>query len=390
MANPNRIFAAPVPTTPEIALSDLTLRLTRHRTALQRRSRDREMHDLRLNEEDIGVMIDLDAALAMEGDGTLHDLATFYADTGTDRLREIAIAWHKRRAVEVDRQVAHLDMRDAKLIRAAVGQGRVGGVITRDRLHEVLAALHARAPWMAPAAAAVQRTMERATANGPAALRTPPLILVGPPGIGKSAWARDVARSFDVPAIDIDVGSTNGAVFAISGTERGWGSAAPGRVVSTILSTQVVNPLVIIDELDKLPQNVASTRGALPGAAEVLKSMIEPTTARAWTCPYYRMPFDMRRVSWIMTTNSLSGIPAPLLDRCKVVTIKDPTPTDLHAAALRLLTDRVPDPDLRAALADGIAAQVLRRRRQGHRTSLRHIARAVARIENQPQRVWEM
>ncbi|MCJ8140132.1 AAA family ATPase [Falsirhodobacter halotolerans] len=390
MPNLNRIFAAPVPTSPEIALSDLTLRLTRRRTALQRRTRDREMHDLGLTEEDIGVMIDLDTALAMEGDGTLHDLATFYADTGTDPLQGCAKAWHTRRAAEVDRQTAHLEGRDAKIIRAAIGKGRVGGVVSRDRLHEVLAELHAHAPWMAPAAAAIQRVMEHATAHGPAPLHTPPLILVGPPGIGKSAWARDVARRFHVPAIDIDIGSTNGAVFAISGTERGWGSAAPGRVVSTILATQVVNPLVIVDELDKLPQNVSSTRGALPGAAEVLKSMIEPTTAKAWTCPYYRMPVNLTRVAWVMTTNSLSGIPLPLLDRCKVVTIKDPTPADLHAATCRMLSDRVPDPDLRAALAEGIATQVLRRRRQGYRTSLRQIARAVAQIEDRPQRVWEI
>lgn len=47
----------------------------------------------------------------------------------------------------------------------------------------------------------------------------------------------------------------------------------------------------------------------MPGMGEVLKSMLEPATARAWTCPYYQVPFDLSRVSWIMTANSIAGVP---------------------------------------------------------------------------------
>jgi ATP-dependent Lon protease len=79
------------------------------------------------------------------------------------------------------------------------------------------------------------------------------------------------------------------------------------------------NPVVIINEVDKIPESVGSTGGKLPGAFEVLKSLIEPSTARAWTCPALQLPFDMRAVNWIMTTNSIDHMPQAFLDRCTLV-----------------------------------------------------------------------
>jgi len=67
----------------------------------------------------------------------------------------------------------------------------------------------------------------------------------------------------------------------------------------TMLRESLANPLVILDEINKIPeQMMTSGGGKLPGAFDVLKSMIEPTTARAWVCPFYQLPFDMTRVNW--------------------------------------------------------------------------------------------
>lgn len=207
--------------------------------------------------------------------------------------------------------------------------------------------------------------------------------------IGKSRWARDLAKAFAVPVVDVDIGATNGATFTLSGTERGWGSAAPGRVVRSMLETHIVNPMVVVDEVDKIPGTVGTTNGGrLPGAAEVLKSMIEPTTARSWTCPYYRLPVDLSRLSWVMTTNTIEGIPTPLLDRCRVVSIPDPTPAHLREAASAMVADRVEDRDLRAWLTAEIEQVIALRRRAGRRTSLRQIGRIVDRIEGVAAMPW--
>ncbi|MFJ1292655.1 AAA family ATPase [Paracoccus yeei] len=385
MTNHFPIFARPVPTTPDLSVDEVYARLRRYHELLhiRRAGRDDAASAGYCSPQDLDAFFDTFETdfPAGSGDPDIPEL---------DILRKRATQFVTARIAAVQAITDGLRMEDRGAVKKAIGHAKAVGVVDLTRMHEIIAELHARAPWMAPAAAVIQRAMERATIAGPAPFHTPPLILLGKPGIGKSAWARDLARAFSLPVIDVDVGATQGATFAISGTERGWSSAAPGRVVSTILATQVVNPLIIIDELDKLPANVASTRGSLPGAAEALKSMIEPTTAKSWTCPYYRVPVNLSRVSWLMTTNSLAGLPAALLDRCKVVTIGDPSPADLHAAALRMLAGRIADPHLRVALADTIAAQVIRRRRLGHRTSLRQIARAVARIEDMPDRVWDM
>lgn len=80
------------------------------------------------------------------------------------------------------------------------------------------------------ASTAVMKHMRLRTLTGPAPLHIPPLVLLGPPGIAKSTWARDLGRVFNVPSVDIDVGASNGTTFSVSGVERGWGSATPGRV----------------------------------------------------------------------------------------------------------------------------------------------------------------
>ena len=148
----------------------------------------------------------------------------------------------------------------------------------------------------------------------------------GAAGVAKSSWARAVARIFDVASVEVDIGASNGATFSISGMERGWSSAAPGRVVQTMLRERTSNPLVVIDEIDRISEQIATSKGSmLPGAYEVLKSMIEPTSAFGWTCPCYQVPFDLTGVSWVMTTNSLDRMPTAFLDRCKVVQLGYPT-----------------------------------------------------------------
>ncbi|WP_169798760.1 AAA family ATPase [Falsihalocynthiibacter arcticus] len=244
-------------------------------------------------------------------------------------------------------------------------------------MEELIAELHAIYPWLTSASTAVMKHMRLRTLTGPAPLHTPPLILLGPPGIAKSSWARDLGQVFKVPSVDIDVGATNGATFSVSGIERGWGSATPSRVVLTMLRERLANPLVILDEVGKIPEQVAtSSGGKLPGAFEVLKSMIEPTTARAWVCPFYQIPFDLTRVSWIMTTNSNDRMPAAFLDRCKVIRLDPPSFDHLATAGAHLLRDRLPEDQ--HDLGGELLNEGLRRIGQKHaRVSLRQVERMV-------------
>jgi hypothetical protein len=269
---------------------------------------------------------------------------------------------------------------DRDLVLTAARLAHVSGVIGSHELDERIAALHLRFPWLAPASSAVLHHMRARLHAGSAAFHTPPLILLGPPGIGKSAWARALAEGFDLPAAAIDIGATNGAVFAIAGSERGWGSAAPGRVVQTLLGSACANPVVILDEIDKIPEQVRTSRGStLPGAFEVLKSMVEPTTARDWTCPALQVPFDLTGVSWVMTTNSVAHQPAAFLDRCQVVRVEGPTTEQLITIGRAMMAERLGEQgDL---LAEALAAELRRRANAGRKTNLRDLVRMVERVQ---------
>ncbi|MBK5927898.1 AAA family ATPase, partial [Rhodobaculum claviforme] len=170
----------------------------------------------------------------------------------------------------------------------------------------IAAAIQAEMPWMAPATTLVWHALQRAALER-APIRIPPLLLVGPPGIGKSFWARRLASHLRVPEMAVEATSEN-AGFGITGLQAGWGSARTGRALELILQHRVGNPVVFVDEIEKAGRATA-TSGAAFDLAAALLPLLEPETARAWTCPYFRVGFDMSRISWILAANSLRGLP---------------------------------------------------------------------------------
>src|SRR5690606_32025162 len=111
----------------------------------------------------------------------------------------------------------HLKADERKLVESALGKGKWRGIYLQHEMHEKIAALHSRSPWMAPAAMAVMKQMSSATSAGPAPFTIPPLLMVGKPGIGKSEWARELAEAFHMPALTVDIGGSGGGLFALSG-----------------------------------------------------------------------------------------------------------------------------------------------------------------------------
>lgn len=272
--------------------------------------------------------------------------------------------------------INHLKPHEKALLLRAAHEGRLHGLVTRDIIEERIATLHAGFPWMARASTLAMNSLRHSTQAGAAPAHLPPMILLGPPGIAKSSWARALADAFDLRKVEIDIGASNGATFAIAGLERGWGPAAPGRVISAMLAQQTANPMVILDEIDKIPHQVGTSSGSLPSAFEALKSMMEPTTARAWVCPYHQIPFDLTRVSWVMTTNSIDQLPTAFLDRCRVVRVDGPDRAQLAAVARAQVAQRASEADQEILL--GLALKLLEKRRRGQSAlSLRQLTRII-------------
>ena len=220
---------------------------------------------------------------------------------------------------------------------------------TEHEADVIASALHDEVPWMSRATEVVWHGLRDSVRQGLSGLRFPPVILIGPPGVGKSHWCRYLARRLEFPMVTIDA-TGEPASFALVGSQRGWSNAAPGRLVSTILRERHAGPLVIVDEVEKAG-NARSTKGTHHALTNALLPLLEPLTARWWSCPYYQVPLDMTWTNYVMTANSRTGIPEPLLSRCVVVELDDLTPSQLQDFARREGVRRcLPDPALTALL----------------------------------------
>lgn len=250
----------------------------------------------------------------------------------------------------------------------------VRGVVTPNRTDEIIAGVHEAMPWMSKVTSHV---MHRARAQARAGLpfHLPPLLLISPPGLGKSTIGPRIAEGFGLPFATVDVGSSGGGIFALAGAERGWSSAHPGVIIRTILEQQTANPMIVVDEIDKAASEASTTRGrALPGAQEVLLAMIEPETARRWRCPYFGVEIDLRHVSWILTANSTDGIGPALLSRCTVIRIDGIGSEQVMEITRALAGDRLP-----SEIVDFIGREIAQRarfRKVDLRVNLRAIQKA--------------
>lgn len=246
--------------------------------------------------------------------------------------------------------------------------------LTEHQIDEAFARVHKDFPWLGQATERAWRiALRRAQSGLPVGVGA--LLLSGAPGLGKSAWSRAVAQALQVPSVEIDVGA-KGGVFDIQGVAQGWSSASKGKVVSTMISERLGNPLIILDELDAGSSAAGTTRGSIPGVSKILIGMIEPSTAAAWTCPYFQVPVDLRHTSWIATTNNFSHIEQALLDRMVIVDVPDLTHQHLLGFAEREAKKRFD-----SEIAEVVVAQVNESLKQGHRLSLRHVVRLLDKAE---------
>lgn len=228
--------------------------------------------------------------------------------------------------------LSHLRKEDAKKLEVLRQGVRLAQVTSEHHADELAAALHAEFPWMAPATEAVWHAMRRSVRSGDPGLRLPPMLLDGPPGIGKSAWARALGNLINTPTMVYEA-TNESASFGLVGSQRSWGNSNPGRLITAILAHRVGNPVVVVDEVEKSGR-AESAKGHAYSLTDALLPLLEPLSAANWSCPYFEVAFDMSYVIWVMTSNNHRRLPEPLLSRCPPIRLRALSTADLTAFAL--------------------------------------------------------
>jgi ATP-dependent Lon protease len=183
------------------------------------------------------------------------------------------------------------------------------------------------------------------------------LCFVGPPGVGKTSLGQSIADATGRPFIRVALGGVRDEA-EVRGHRRTYVGAMPGRILSALRKAGVKNPVVLLDEIDKLGTSWAGS----PESA--LLEVLDPEQNKTFTDHYLELPFDLSEVMFVCTANTLETLSPPLRDRLEIVELSGYTPDEkVHIAKRHLVAKRTKEhgiADGKLAISDGALEAIVR------------------------------
>ncbi len=188
-------------------------------------------------------------------------------------------------------------------------------------------------------------------------LEITPLLLLGPPGVGKTHFASQIATLLGT-GINLVPMSSMTAGWLLSGSSAQWRGSRPGKVFESLVDGRYANPVIVVDEIDKAsPDAQYDPLGALYG-------LLEHDTAKHFVDEFAEVPIDASQVIWVMTANDDRRIPSPILNRMNVFEVQAPDAQAARQIATRMYSSILAEHDWGERFDQEVSEDVLDRMTQ--------------------------